>query len=250
MDWRSAFLAIDRFRLFSRTPAGWTRAIGATPPTRRVDVDHAHLIASAFLEAPRTSTDRLALAAYADLEKQANQWFARVTGPSARTPIRVVHTRCPEPYASGRELSEQVRADHVLELCPARYDRDRSHPVLDMSAGGTYDRFRAVHDIVSHGWLGYGFDRDGEFSAWLAEDRMYDGLARSALATELHAEHSVRWTTGDVAEHKASLLAPWIVHASRQPHHLRLGVGSGPGFDARSGQVRNEPRHRSRARLR
>jgi hypothetical protein len=51
-----------------------------------------------------------------------------------------------------------------------------------------------------------GFDRDGEFAAWLTQERLYDGLARWALATELHAEHSVRWTTGTLADHKATLV--------------------------------------------
>jgi hypothetical protein len=88
--------------------------------------------------------------------------------------------------------------------------------VLDTSIGGTYDRFRAVHDIVSHAALGYGFDPDGEFSAWLAEDRMYCGVARWALATELHGQHSVLWTTGRVAEHKATLLPLDLLHASRE----------------------------------
>ena len=91
-----------------------------------------------------------------------------------------------------------MRTERVLELCPARFDRYRRHPLLDTSVGGTYDRFRAVHDLVSHAWLGYGFDRHGEFSAWLAELRIYDGLARWALATELHGEHSVLWTTGGI----------------------------------------------------
>ena len=155
-------------------------------------------------------------AAYADLSAQADGWFARLTGGGARESIQVVYTRCPEPYATGRELSERVRAERMLELWPASYDRERSHPLLDSSTGGTYDRFRAVHDIVSHAWCGYGFDRDGEFSGWLVEDRMYIGLARWALATELHAEHSVRWTTRTLAEHKATLLAPRILRASRQ----------------------------------
>lgn len=107
-----------------------------------------------------------------------------------------------------------MRTERVLELCPARFDRYRRHPLLDTSVGGTYDRFRAVHDLVSHAWLGYGFDRHGEFSAWLAELRIYDGLARWALATELHGEHSVLWTTGAFADHKAALLPRCIVRAS------------------------------------
>lgn len=179
-----------------------------------IDFEQAHLIASAFLEAPRTSRDPLVRAAYAALGAQADRWFDRVAGAAARTPIRVVYTRCPEPYATGRELAERVRADRLLELWPARYDHERSHPLLDTSIGGTYDRVRVVHDIVSHAGFGYGFDRDGEFRAWLTEDRMYTGLARWALATELHAEHSVLWTTRTVAEHKATLLPVDLLRAS------------------------------------
>ena len=185
-----------------------------------ISFDQAHLVASAFLDAPRGPINATVRAAYADLADQANRWFAHLTGSCARTPVRVVHTKSREPYATGPELSERVHKDHVLELCPARFDSDRRHPLLDTATGGTYDRFRAVHDIVSHARFGYGFDRDGEFAAWLTEDGMYTGLARWALATELHAEHSVRWTTKDVAEHKAVLLAPWIVRASRA---TRLG---------------------------
>ena len=51
-----------------------------------------------------------------------------------------------------------------------------------------------------------GFDRYGEFAAWLTQERLYDGLARWALATELHAEHSVRWSTGTLSDHKAILV--------------------------------------------
>lgn len=74
---------------------------------------------------------------------------------------------------------------------------------------------RAVHDIVSHGSRRHGFDRHGEFAAWLLEDRMYTGPARWALATELHGEHSVLWTSDRLAEHKATLLDPRLLSASR-----------------------------------
>ena len=124
-------------------------------------------------------------------------------------------THCREPYASASELSESVRRDGVLELWPTRRDQDRRHPLLDTSVGGAYDRFRAVHDIVSHGWLRHDFSADGELSAWLAEDCLYTGLARWALATELHGEHSVLWTSGTLADHKAVLLDPALLRASR-----------------------------------
>jgi hypothetical protein len=180
----------------------------------RIDADQARAVANAFLEAPRSTHDPMVRAAYRALGEQADRWYARLTGHSARHAIRVRSTRSPEPYPNARELARRVRSEGVLELAPTFHDRDRHHPLLDVSIGGTYDRFRAVHDIISHVRLGFGFDRHGEFSAWLAESRMYSGLARWALATELHAEHSVLWTTGTLAEHKATLLPLGLVRAS------------------------------------
>jgi hypothetical protein len=194
---------------------------GPSVELHRVDYAHARVVADAFLDAPRSSASAIVYRAYAELGDQVDRWFARLTDPRGRTAIRVVPTRCPEPYANGAELSARVRSERVLELCPAHFDRDRHHPLLDVSIGGTYDRLRAVHDIISHARLGFGFDRHGEFAAWLAEDRMYTGLARWALATELHAEHSVLWTTGTLAAHKATLLPASLVEASR-----RLGSGN------------------------
>jgi hypothetical protein len=201
----------------NRPRRGNSPAGGSSFRLHRIDFEHAHVVADAFLDAPRSSASALVRAAYIKLGDQAERWFARLTDGRGPTPVRVVFTRCREPYASGEELSTRVRSEGVLELFPAYLDRDRHlHPVLDVSIGGTYDRLRAVHDIVSHARLGFGFDRHGEFSAWLAEDRMYAGLARWALATELHAEHSVLWTTGTMAAHKATLLPADLVEASRR----------------------------------
>lgn len=186
----------------------------------RVDPAQAHRVAAAFLDAPRSIADPLVDAAYESLGFQASRWFERLAGCSARERVRVVFTSWPEPYATAADLAEHVEAERLLELCPAKYDRDRSHPLLDTSVGGAFDRLRAVHDIVSHVGCGYGFDRDGEFSAWLNEDRLYVGLARWALATELHAQHSVLWTTGSLAEHKATLLPLELLAASHSARSL------------------------------
>jgi len=190
------------------------RRAGASP-RRHIRREQARRVASAFLDAPRRSHTATTSAAYAALGDQCSRWYARLTGGHARRPIRVVFTHCREPYASASELSESVRRDGVLELWPTRRDQDRRHPLLDTSVGGAYDRFRAVHDIVSHGWLRHDFSADGELSAWLAEDCLYTGLARWALATELHGEHSVLWTSGTLADHKAVLLDPALLRASR-----------------------------------
>jgi hypothetical protein len=125
------------------------------------------------------------------------------TGVAGR--VRIVFTRCRAPYDHDKELIEAVRATAVLEVT---HDRARPHPVLGSEPGGTYDRFRAVHDVVGHVIPGHGFDRHGEFAAWRAQDRLYSGLARMALGTELHGEHSVCCTSGSFSDHKATLL-PW-----------------------------------------
>jgi hypothetical protein len=190
-----------------------TNPTGARP---RVDAAHAHLVAAAHLAARREPTGDLVRAAYRDLALQASALFAALT-EHGRTRVRVVFTRSTKPYATADELSESVRIHRLLEVIPAHRDRYRRHPLLDSSVGGAYDRLRAVHDIVSHGHGRLGFDPDGEWAAWLIEDRLYAGLARWALATELHGEHSVLWTTGHQADHKATLLDRSIIAVSRRP---------------------------------
>ena len=80
--------------------------------------------------------------------------------------------------------------------------------------GGSYDRFRGVHDVLGHARHRLGFDRDGEFAAWRSQGRFHSPLARWPLATELHGQHSVLWTTGDLAQPKAILLAPRLLRRS------------------------------------
>jgi hypothetical protein len=80
--------------------------------------------------------------------------------------------------------------------------------------GGSYDRFRAVHDVLGHARLRLGFDRDGEFATWRSQARLHSPLARWALATELHGQHSVLWTTGDLAQPKAILLDTRLLRRS------------------------------------
>jgi hypothetical protein len=175
-------------------------------PLRRVDPDVARDIARWFLGAPAQGGARLAATAYQELQEQTDRQFAALTKPDGAYGYAVVWTKLPDPYSTEVELIEAVRTTGVLEITVARADRDRLHPALDCTAGGPYDRLRAVHDIVGHVMTGYGFDRDGEYSAWLRQSRLYYGLARWAAATELHAEHSVTWTTLQFPEHKAVLI--------------------------------------------
>lgn len=181
----------------------------------RVESSIAREVAANFSHARSTPGAPLVAAAYAQLQTQTDEMFARLTDRDRARGIRVVFTRSSVPYIGDRELIDAVRDERILEITTAASEPERRHPLLDCRPGGAYDRFRAVHDILGHVGPALGFDRDGEYAAWLRQDRQYHGLARWALATELHAEHSVRWTSGQVAEHKATLLRRDILRRAR-----------------------------------
>jgi hypothetical protein len=173
------------------------------PVLHHVQPAETQAVADSFLSA-RTTADPLVAVAYQQLEAQTDRQFAALTDPRGRYRIRVVGTSQVTPYADAGELIAAVFAARTLEVTMSA--ADRAHPLLSGEAGGAYYRFRAIHDLIGHVATGYGFDRDGEYSAWLVQRDLYTGLARWAAATELHGEISVLWTTGQVAEHKAALL--------------------------------------------
>jgi hypothetical protein len=181
---------------------------------RRVDPVAAHEVAAAYLDTP-ARRDPPTVAAYARLVAESDRLFGRITSPGRPDPVRVVFTTCPTPYDDARELIRSVRDDRLLEVSTVAADSDRRHPLMGSGTGGAYDRFRAVHDVLGHACLELGFDRHGEFATWLSQERFHSRLARRALATELHGQHSVYWTTGRVAEPKAVLLDPRLLCRSR-----------------------------------
>jgi len=184
--------------------------------SRRVDPRLAREVAESLIAARSTPRDPKVCAAYGQLEQQSDRAFMVLTRNSRLGGVQVVFTRCRMPYASDREMVAAVRTDRLLEVTTAATERQHRHPLMGCQAGGAFDRFRAVHDIVGHVFPGLGFDRDGEFAAWLTQDRLYRGLARWALATELHAKHSVLWTTGIPSDHTATLLDQDLLARARE----------------------------------
>lgn len=160
-------------------------------------------IAECFIAA-RTRADSLVARAYQQLEEQPDRQFTPLTDPQGPYRITVVGTGQATPCRDADELIASVFATRTLEVMTS--PADRAHLLLSGEVGGVYYRFRAVHDLIGHVATGYGFDRDGEYSAWLVQRTLYTGLARWAAATELHGEISALWATGQFAEHKAVLL--------------------------------------------
>jgi hypothetical protein len=172
-------------------------------------------VAARFTAAQSDPGDPGVARAYGALQRQSDRLFAMLTNDDSRTKVRVVFTRTGAPYEHDDEMIAAVRSTGVLEVATCATDRSRLHPFLGSECGGAYDRFRAVHDLIGHVRPGQGFDRHGEFAAWRAQDRLYRGGARIALGTELHAEHSVCWTSGTFCDHKATLLPRSVIDRAR-----------------------------------
>jgi hypothetical protein len=181
--------------------------------TARVDPTAAREVAAAYVDTP-SRRHPVVTAAYAQLATESDRLFRRITSPDRPDRVRVAFTKCPRPYADAWELIDSVRHDRLLEVVTVAAQPDQRHPLMGAEAGGAYDRFRAVHDVMGHARMRLGFDRHGEFAAWRSQERFHGRLARRALATELHGRHSVLWTTGDFAEPKAILLDPRLLHRS------------------------------------
>ena len=172
----------------------------------QLDESLARQVAAWFAAARNDPESPVVQLAYHALERQSDDLYRNLTDNNRPSSVRVFFTRCRRPYDNDREMIATVGATRMLEVTTVAADRARLHPVLDNKLGGAYDRLRAVHDLMGHVATGHGFDRHGEFVAWRAQDRCHQGWARLALATELHAEHSVYWSSGAMTEHKATLL--------------------------------------------
>jgi hypothetical protein len=179
-----------------------------------VDPAAARDVAAAYADTPSSPRDPLVVAAYTQLVAESDRLFRRITSPDQPDPVDIVFTTCPAPYADAGELIASVRNDRRLEVAAVATQHDERHPLMGCEAGGAYDRFRGVHDVLGHARLRLGFDRDGELAVWRSQERFHSPLARRALATELHGQHSVLWTTGQLARPKAILLDPRLLRRS------------------------------------
>jgi hypothetical protein len=180
-----------------------------------VDPTVAREVAAAYVDATDRQ-DAVTVAAFAQLVAETDRLFAWITQSGRPKALRVFFTECEAPYRDAQELIGAVRASRVLEITTVAADRQRRHTLMGNELGGSYDRFRAVHDALGHIGPRLGFDRDGEFTAWRTQERFHSPLARRALATELHGQHSVRWTTGEIATPKAILLEDSLLKRARR----------------------------------
>jgi hypothetical protein len=190
-------------------------ATGAGVAIVSVKVDVGVEVGAAYLSARSIPHHPLVVAAYERLQAETDRLFDAAVRDDGPDQVRIVFTRCPEPYESDRELIAATRSTGVLEVTTAAISSERIHPLLGCEFGGPFDRFRAVHDLIGHAVAGFGFELDDELAAWRTQDRRHGRLAGWALATELLAINSARSILGAAPEQKAMLLDPDVVQRSR-----------------------------------
>jgi hypothetical protein len=173
-----------------------------------VEPSTAVMVGEWYLQSRSAHRDAQVIEAYRQLQVETDHLFTLLTRDARHWALRVVFTRCVQPYESDEELIFAVRANGTLEVTSAATAGERLHPLFDCEFGGAFDRFRAVHDLIGHAWCGYGFDLDDECAAWSAQDRLHSGLARFALATELYGVNAARGIVGETPDLRALLLAP------------------------------------------
>jgi hypothetical protein len=186
-------------------------------PLRSDDRLNAAEVGEWYLNARSRPNDARVVAAYDQLQAETDRFFgalAQANGPKA---VRIVFTRCRQPYGCDRDLIAAVRSQRILEITTSALTAGRIHPLLGCEFGGGFDRFRAIHDLLGHVKPGFGFDLDGEIAAWVVQNRLHGGQARWALATELYGVNSARWVSGDAPELKAMLFEPSFLVAVESP---------------------------------
>lgn len=150
-------------------------------------------VAEAFDLTPDQSKDPVVTAAFEDFKKQNAEMYDFITKPESEggLGIKVEVSQQKDPYPSAQAQADDLKNNH--------------HFFIESGLGGEhqatmttqeYDRFRAVHDIFGHAGIGGGFDRHGEYQAWLEHMSMYTGAGRDAMSSEYRGVNSAMWASG------------------------------------------------------
>jgi hypothetical protein len=177
-------------------------------PRHRDDRLKAAEVGEWYLTTRSRPDDARVVAAYEQLQSETDRCFTALARADGPNPVRIVFTRCRQPYGCDRDLIASVRSQRILEITTSAVAAGRIHPLLGCEFGGGFDRFRAIHDLLGHANPGFGFDLDSEIAAWLIQNRFHGRQARRALATELYGVNSARWVIGEAPELKAMLFEP------------------------------------------
>lgn len=186
--------------------------IGTIP----ADQAKSYCVARVFETTPDMSNDPVVAAAYENFHGQSEAMFEFMTRPESEGGMGVTVEFWTDPnpanfgngpYANATEQADDLRNNRRIKL---ESGLGGDHTSLTREQ---YDRFRAVHDVFGHAGIGSGFDRHGEYQAYLAHASMYTGTGRDAMASEYHGVNSAAWSgePGSPGTGKSVLLPPVLI---------------------------------------
>jgi hypothetical protein len=158
---------------------------------------NAQLVADAFEQAPDMADDPRVQAVFTEFKRQnAEMWdFATKPESEGGLGISVDFWTNPNPaefgvgpYQTAGEQADDLRNNHHISI---EHGLGGAHGMTMTEQ--EYDRFRAVHDIFGHAGVGAGFDRHGEYQAYLAHSSMYIDDGRIGMASEYHGVNTSLW---------------------------------------------------------
>lgn len=181
------------------TIAGVLRSLGIHPEVLGnlpVPLDQGAVIAAAWESTASDHADELTVDAYRAMSAQSDRMMRTVEDLG----YSIEFTDEAEPYDTAAEQARHVRLDKRIRIASGL---GGEHPVLTTEQ---YDRFRAVHDLFGHVGIGGGFDRHGEFQAWMVHVCMFRGLGAWAMSSEYRGVNSSLWAGSAAGTGKAALL--------------------------------------------
>jgi hypothetical protein len=181
----------------------WRKDHGLVEPkmdlsTVPADLPEAYVTARMFEDTPDMSDDPETQRVFNVFKQQSEEMWEFMTRPESEGGLGITvdwwEATDPEQFGVGPYPTAAAQAEDL---------RQNHHIFLESGLGGEhdatmtreqYDRFRAVHDVFGHAGIGGGFDRHGEYQAYLAHASMYADDGERGMASEYHGVNTAMWT--------------------------------------------------------
>jgi len=175
-EWRK-FVALNEALVLKPGPNGWDK--------------YCQLVAEAYAAAPEY--EDTAVASFEAMIPFVNNMFDKI---SKRVDVQFVDEH---PYETAEELRQDVNQNKVLKISTL----DSDHMVFDPE---TNQKFRAVHDYMTHIQRNTNFDGRGEIASYNSHIKTVPPAAYPALFTEVVGQACSFIVNGQFPEQKIAIL--------------------------------------------
>ena len=153
--------------------------------------EKADAVARAYETTPDESSNPQVQAVFAAFKQQNAEMWDFMTKPESEGGLGVTvdFTDQVDPYPTATAQADDLRDNHHITVQSGLGGAREGFTMTQEE----YDRFRAVHDVFGHSAVGGGFDRHGEYQAYLMHSTMYTGDARIGMASEYHGVNTAMW---------------------------------------------------------